>query len=75
MEVKVDFSDVEPNLLEKSGDENPESVNALNNSSVSENEPSSNVSLVDSSNSQSSDDSSKPQASGKSSRFFRKKND
>ena len=75
LEVKVDFSDVDPNLLEKSGDENPESVNALNNSSVSENEPSSNVSLVDSSNSQSSDDSSKPQASGKSSRFFRKKND
>ena len=70
LEVKIDFTDVDPSLLENSGEETVESVGALNSSVTNTNE---NTSLSDSSTVKVSDDSSK--SAGRSSRFFRKKND
>ena len=68
LEVKIDFSDVDPNLLENSNEEIVESVGALNSSVTSPDNTDSGSSAV-----KVTDDSSK--SAGRSSRFFRKKND
>ena len=69
LEVKVDFSDVDPNLLEKSSSDDNESMNDLNESIKNQKEiiPS----LPNSNSVKTSEDLSKP--SGRASRFFRKK--
>ena len=71
LEVKIDFSDVDPNLLENSDNENTESIGALNQSISSPSDD--NPSLSNPGSRKVSDDSSK--SVGRSSRFFRKKND
>ena len=68
LEVKIDFSDVDPNLLENSSEEIVESVGALNASITSSDDANSDSDTI-----KVTDDSSK--SAGRSSRFFRKKND
>jgi ATP-dependent Clp protease ATP-binding subunit ClpC len=64
LEVEIDFTDVDPNLLEQVTNEEDKSVVALNES----------ISSTDS-NSNLTDQTSKPKSSGRLSRFFRKKTD
>jgi ATP-dependent Clp protease ATP-binding subunit ClpC len=73
LEVEVDFSDVDPNLLQDSTDNENQPVAALNESSINDD---SNLMDQDSdSNSEMvNQDSSKSSIAGRASRFFRKKN-
>lgn len=67
LEVKIDFSDVDPNVLEEATTQDDNAIGALSNSDL----------ILQESNSYSNfgDPSSKPKSSGRTSRFFRKKND
>ena len=75
IEVKVDFSDVDPNLLNGSemNDEENESSAANQKSEITSlNDDSSNDTYLDDSNLE--DDALKPTLAGKATRFFKKKN-
>lgn len=77
LEVEVDFSDVDPNLLENSSDEENKSVAYLNQSSTNSDGNSSDQESnlnSDSDNRSLSTDSSDSKLAGKTSRFFRKIN-
>jgi len=73
LEVEVDFSDVDPSLLENSKDEENQAVATLNDSSITEDSDSLDQDL-DSNDEILSQDSSKSSIAGRASRFFRKKN-
>jgi len=67
LEVEIDFSDVDPNLLDKSKDENhPITVNSTTSLSNSNKE-------IDSIDNESKESQTKSTGSGKATRFFRKK--
>ena len=75
IEVEVDFSDVDPNLLNQ--DDSEQQVAVL--STTQDNDSSNDKSLVDNSESTKSnlglgDDDPKPTIAGRAARFFRKKN-
>jgi ATP-dependent Clp protease ATP-binding subunit ClpC len=75
LEVEVDFSDVDPSLLENSKDEENQAVATLNDSSITEDSNSLDQDLDSDSNGEIlSQDSSKSSIAGRASRFFRKKN-
>jgi hypothetical protein len=73
LEVEVDFSDVDPSLLQDSTDNENQPVAALNESSTSDD-----LNLIDQDLDLNSEivnqDSSKSSITGRASRFFRKKN-
>ena len=73
LEVEVDFSDVDPNLLQESTETANQNISSSNNSSSDDN--SNLISQESDSNSDvDSNDNLKPSITGKASRFFRKKN-
>jgi ATP-dependent Clp protease ATP-binding subunit ClpC len=74
LEVEVDFSDVDPNLLENSSETTNQPVTTLNESSVKNDSNLIDQNLNTSSSSDTvNKDSSKSTITGKASRFFRKK--
>lgn len=75
LEVEIDFSDVDPNLLEGSADEAvPVLVTAENVSNQSKDETTNVNSLVSQTNVGLGEDEPKPSMAGRAARFFRKKN-
>ena len=75
IEVKVDFSDVDQNLLngsEMNEEENQSLIEGNQSETTSFNDDSANDSSVDDSNIE--DDALKPTLAGKATRFFKKKN-
>jgi ATP-dependent Clp protease ATP-binding subunit ClpA len=75
LEVEIDFSDVDPNLLEESTDEAvPALVTAENVSNQSKDEMRDSNSLVSQTNLGLGEDEPKPSMAGRAARFFRKKN-
>jgi ATP-dependent Clp protease ATP-binding subunit ClpC len=73
LEVEVDFSDVDPNLLQDSTDNKNQPIAALNESSTSDDSNLIDQDL-DSNSEMVNQDSSKSSIAGRASRFFRKKN-
>lgn len=67
LEVKVDFSDVDPNLLENSSETTSQSIATVSESSANED------SNLDSNSDTDNTDEMKSSIAGKASRFFRKK--
>ena len=67
LEVKVDFSDVDPNLLENSSETTTQSIATVSESSANED------SNLDSNSDTDNTDEMKSSIAGKASRFFRKK--
>jgi len=67
LEVKVDFSDVDPNLLENSSETTTQSITTVSESSANED------SNLDSNSDTDNTDEMKSSIAGKASRFFRKK--
>ena len=75
LEVEVDFSDVDPNLLQDSTDNENQSVATLDESSTSDDSNLTPQDLDSNSNPETvNQDSSKSSIAGRASRFFRKKN-
>ena len=75
IEVEVDFSDVDPNLLDQSQESEP-SVSVLSSSSKDESDNdtlSSDDSDLNQPNLKLGDDEPKPSIAGRAARFFRKK--
>ena len=74
IEVKIDFSDVDPNLLngsEMNDEEEESSTDVIKSENISLNDESSNDSDLGDSNLD--DDALKPTLAGKATRFFKKK--
>jgi ATP-dependent Clp protease ATP-binding subunit ClpC len=75
LEVEIDFSDVDPNLLEESTDETDKLLPALTKAEETLNQPKdeSRTSLVGQPNLGLGEDEPKPTMAGRAARFFRKK--
>ena len=80
IEVEVDFSDVDPNLLEESKDDNEQSITTVTTSEddssldgSSSNDLNDKESDLDLNDSNLEDDELKPSVAGRAARFFRKK--
>jgi len=74
IEVEVDFSDVDPNLLEQSKDSDEPILSATPNEDPKVNKLLSNDSGSEKPNLKLGDDEPKPTIAGRAARFFRKKN-
>jgi hypothetical protein len=77
IEVEVDFSDVDPNLLDESMNNDKQSLttvtNSTDNSTSSSDDSSNKEPDFNTNDSNSEDDELKPVVAGKAARFFRKK--